>query len=84
MVHGVSVVIKLSVLVINFNRMSTELKKRLLSFAWRLGGMVIATVLAFLGDNLDLINASPAVIGIVGLVIGELTKLANNYFSGKV
>lgn len=64
--------------------MSTELKKRLLSFAWRLGGLVASACLAFLGDNLDIFNMSPALIGIVGLVIGELTKLSHNYFSGKI
>jgi len=55
--------------------------KRVKSFLWRLLGMVIATVLAFIASNLDMFNMSPGMIGVVGLVIGELTKFANNYFS---
>ncbi|OGK35106.1 hypothetical protein A3F59_02630 [Candidatus Roizmanbacteria bacterium RIFCSPHIGHO2_12_FULL_38_13] len=58
-----------------------ELKNRSLSFLWRLAGMVLVAVLAFVGSNLDLINVSPAVIGLISLLVGEATKWLNNEFA---
>lgn len=57
-----------------------ELKKRFFSFLWRLGGMVAVALLAFVGSNLDLVNLPPAVIGVMGLIIGEVTKTLNKRF----
>ena len=57
-----------------------ELKKRGSSFLWRLGGMALVALLAFVSSNLDLLNVSPAVIGLVSLVVGELTKTLNKTF----
>ena len=60
--------------------MNQELKKRLKSFGWRLGGMVAAAVVAFLAANLELFELPPEVTVIVGLVLGEITKSLNNRF----
>jgi len=64
--------------------MKQELKKRLMSLVWRLGGMSAAVILAFIANNLDLFNLSPGAIGVIGLIIGELTKITNNYFQDKI
>lgn len=61
--------------------MKEQLIKRLKSFGWRLLGMGCAMSLAFVADNLDLVQLSPAVITVIGLAIGEATKWVNNYFS---
>ena len=61
--------------------MKTELLKRLKSFGWRLLGMSLVALLAFVSSNLELFNLSPAIIGLVGLVINEITKQLNNTFS---
>ena len=57
------------------------LVKRSKSFIWRLGMMLLATVLAFILDNLNLLELSPAVIGVLGLLLGEVSKQVNNYLS---
>ena len=53
--------------------------KRSKSFAWRLGMMIIAAVVGFTLDNLGLLELSPAVVTVLGLVLGEVSKyLATN------
>ena len=61
--------------------MKTELLKRLKSFGWRLLGMSLVALLAFVSSNLELFNLSPAIIGLLGLIAGELTKWLNNAFA---
>ena len=61
--------------------MKTELLKRLKSFGGRLLGMSLVALLAFVSSNLELFNLSPALIGLVGLIVGELTKWLNNAFA---
>ncbi len=58
-----------------------ELKKRLISFLWRFGGMAVIAILAFISSNLDLVKLSPEVVALIGLVINEITKSLNTYFS---
>ena len=53
------------------------LKKRFQSFCWRLGGMVVAFVLAFILQNLKLVGLNPTLTTIIGLIIGEVTKYYN-------
>lgn len=55
----------------------TILIKRFKSFVWRLGGMVAVAVLNFVGGQLGLFNMPPEVVGVVALVIGEITKYIN-------
>lgn len=64
--------------------MKTELKKRLLSFAWRLGGMIATALLAFVLENLNILDISPEVITVVGLIVGEITKAINSFVQGKI
>lgn len=61
-----------------------EFKKRFISFLWSLGGMAVAAVLAFLADNLNLLHVPEPVIVMLGLVIAQTTKIANNFFQGKL
>lgn len=51
--------------------------KRLKSFTWRLGGIVLAALLGFVAENIGLFGLSPEVTVVLGLVIGELTKYLN-------
>lgn len=52
------------------------LSKRFTSFYWRLGMMVLATIIGALLANLDLLTpyVSPATIGVLGLILGEISK----------
>ena len=54
-----------------------ELIKRLKSFAWRLGGILGAALIQFILDNLGLVNLSPEVTLVLGLVLGEISKYLN-------
>ena len=62
--------------------MSSENKNliinRLKSLVWRVLWMVVAVGLGFLAENLNLFGFSPAFVGIVGLVLGEISKYVNN------
>jgi len=55
-----------------------ELGKRLSSFGWRLTMMIAATIVAFMLDNLEVLNLAPGVIAVLGLVLGEVSKQINN------
>jgi len=61
--------------------MSEELKtiliSRFKSFLWRLLGYAIALFFAFILDLCKVIELSPAVITIITLAIGEITKYLN-------
>jgi len=61
------------------------LGNRFKSFYWRLGMMVLATIIAAFAANLDLIApyVNPATVGILGLVLGEVSKAINNSLQGK-
>jgi len=61
----------------------TILIKRLKSLLWRAGGMLAALGLQFGLDNLGLLNLPSEVTVIIGLVLGEVSKLVNNAVSGK-
>lgn len=55
----------------------TILIKRLKSFAWRTGMMLLALFVAFIADNLKLFELSPDVVVVLGLFLGELSKYFN-------
>jgi hypothetical protein len=57
--------------------MNAQLKKRLKSFSWRLGGMVVVAVLAFVVDNATLLEIPPYLVVVLGLILGEVTKYLN-------
>lgn len=50
---------------------------RLKSFLWRLGGIILAYVLAFASENIGLFDLPIWTITIIGLIIGEITKYLN-------
>ena len=54
-----------------------ELVKRLQSFAWRLGAILGAALIQFALDNIGLINLSPEVTIVLGLILGEVSKWLN-------
>jgi len=56
---------------------------RMKSLYWRTGMMFLALVVAGLLDNLDIFAGvfSPAVITMLGLVLGEVSKGLNNLIS---
>lgn len=65
---------------LNINFMSEELKKRLLSFAWRLGAYIVVTALAFTVDSLSGLGAPASVVAVVALIVGEITKWLNKKY----
>ena len=50
---------------------------RLKSFAWRLGGYIATALLAWVVETLTAIGIDPAIVAIVALVVGEITKFIN-------
>lgn len=56
------------------------LVKRLKSFLWRSVMLLLAVALDFVMQNLGLFDLSPAVVVIVGLVLGEVSKELNNKY----
>ena len=58
--------------------MNEQLKKRLKSLAWRAGMMGLAAVIVTIADGLAGLGISPAVVGILGLVLGEISKQLNS------
>ena len=57
--------------------MNENLKKRLKSFAWRLGSYIVVAVLAWIADNIGLLELPPYLATIIALVCGEGTKALN-------
>ena len=53
------------------------LKKRLLSLIWRTGGMVGIVGLEFITANMGLFDLPSFAVVVIGLVVGELTKILN-------
>jgi hypothetical protein len=62
--------------------MSYELKARLQSFGWRLGMMILAVLIDFMLENLELMEFSGSTTVILGLVLGEVSKHLNNQRQG--
>jgi hypothetical protein len=58
--------------------MNEQLEKRLKSFAWRLGMMLLAVTLDFTAKNLGDFEISDEITVILGLVLGEVSKLLNS------
>lgn len=59
--------------------MNEELLKRLKSFGWRFLAYIVAAVLAWLADNIGLLELNPTVTAIIGLLLGEISKWFANY-----
>lgn len=57
--------------------MNDKLIKRLKSFAWRLGSYIVVAALAFISENIGLLELPPYLATIIALVCGEVTKALN-------
>ena len=57
--------------------MNEQLKKRLQSFAWRLGMVMVAAAVDFTASNLGFFNLDPMIVVVLGLVLGEISKFLN-------
>lgn len=57
--------------------MNEQFLKRLRSFGWRTLMMVLAFGVAFLLENLSLLELDPTLVTILGLVLGEVSKFLN-------
>ena len=64
--------------------MNETLKKRIKSFLWRLGALVLVAVLGFILDILPELGLPEVVAGVIVLVIGECTKYLNKRHQLKV
>jgi hypothetical protein len=51
--------------------------KRIKSFLWRGLMMAVAAFIAYAMDNLDLLELSPLMTTVIGLVLGEVSKWMN-------
>ena len=60
-----------------FTISKNDLIKRLKSLGCRIGMMVLATIVGFVIDNLGILNLSPAFVGVLGLILGEISKTIN-------
>lgn len=61
-----------------------EFKNRFKSFLWRLSAIVAVAVLEFVSDNIGLLSWSPQITGVIGLVVGEMTKYLNKKHQLKI
>jgi hypothetical protein len=52
--------------------------KRAKSFAWRLGMVTLVFVLEWVSGNIGLLELSPQVTVVLGLMAGELSKYLNS------
>ena len=57
--------------------MNEALKRRLLSFTWRLSAYIVVSALAFVVANLSDLGVNPSIVAVVALVVGEITKWLN-------
>lgn len=57
--------------------MNVQFRKRLESFAWRTGMMVLAVGISIAVENLGMLELSPVAITMIGLVLGEVSKFIN-------
>ena len=51
--------------------------KRLKSFVWRAAMMGVAAAAAYVAANLDILQLSPTVTAVLGLILGEVSKWLN-------
>ena len=58
--------------------MENQIAKRLKSFAWRFCVYMVTIGLAWLTDNIGLLELSPFLTATVALLLGEATKMWNN------
>lgn len=59
--------------------MNEQLLKRIKSFLWRLGVATATFVLAWVSENIGLLELHPALTGIIALALSEVTKYLNSH-----
>lgn len=59
--------------------MNEQFIKRLKSFSWRLGMVLIATAVDYTATNLGMFELNNSVTVILGLGLGELSKYLNTH-----
>ena len=57
--------------------MNTQFLKRLQSFGWRLGSYLLVAGLAWISNNIGLLELPAYATAIIALVCGEITKFLN-------
>ena len=57
--------------------MNEQLKKRLKSFAWRLGCVMVIAGLNWIAENLSMFELPSIAVMVIGLACGEATKWLN-------
>ncbi len=60
----------------NYNQ---ELKSRFLTLLWNVGGMLLAGMLDIILQNLSSFNLPIWAVGLLGLIIPQITKFIRNY-----
>ena len=58
--------------------MDSMLVKRIKSLLWRAGMMGLATVIAVILEDIQVLELSPLATTITGLVLGEISKYLNS------
>lgn len=56
----------------------TQLVKRIKSFLWRAGMVGLTAAVAWVLANLDLLHLPTWAVGLIGLVLGEVSKYLNS------
>jgi xanthosine utilization system XapX-like protein len=59
-----------------------ELLGRLKSLLWRIVMMALSILVAFVLENLNVLNLPPSVIALLGLIFGEISKQINKNLKG--
>lgn len=57
--------------------MSEQMVNRIKSFLWRFGAYLAVAGLAWISENIGLLDLSPTVTAVIAYVIGEITKYLN-------
>ena len=57
--------------------MNEQLVKRIKSLLWRAAMMGIAAVVVVLSDGITGLGLNPLIVGVLGLVFGEISKYLN-------
>ena len=61
--------------------MDTQRMKRVKSFTWRLGALLVVTALAYVSDNVGMLELSPMATAVIALLASEGTKYINGRWS---
>jgi hypothetical protein len=57
--------------------MNEQFIKRLKSFGWRTGMMILAFGVAFAMDEIKMLELEPVMVTVIGLILGEVSKFLN-------